>query len=242
MVAAASAPAGFYTGRMEERSSGVLVRLGGMLSEPARARMLLALLGGERRPATELAQLSGVTPQTASAHLKLLTEGGALRVEAQGRHRYYRLASDAWGEALESMLALQQPLLTRPQPAPTPLARARLCYRHLAGHVGVAWADALQQRDYLGGSGADMQLTRAGHAALRKAGLLERDDEFERLAAKPCLDWTERRHHLAGPLANALTQRMLERRWLLPSRGSRVLLPTAEGESALRRLGAVLTR
>jgi DNA-binding transcriptional ArsR family regulator len=223
---------------MEERATRILVRLGGLLSEPTRARMLLSLMDGRQRPATELAQLAGVTPQTASEHLRLLVDSGALRVAPQGRHRYYGLASDLWAETLETMAAMDLPNLPQP-PArePSPLARARLCYKHLAGRLGVAWAEALREREWLHGATLQFSLSPRGLAALRKHALLGDDEDPRRLAAKPCLDWTERRHHLAGPLGNLLTQRMLERRWLIRSRQARVLLPTLEGERGLRKLG-----
>jgi DNA-binding transcriptional ArsR family regulator len=226
---------------MEERATRILVRLGGLLSEPARARMLLSLMDGRQRPATELAQLAGVTPQTASAHLRLLVDSGALRVAPQGRHRYYGLASDLWAETLEGMAAMDLPNLPQP-PAPptTPVAQARLCYKHLAGRLGVAWAELLREREWLQGEDLHFSLRPEGLAALRKHGLLDSAEDPRRLAAKPCLDWTERRHHLAGPLANLLTQRMLERRWLIRARQARVLLPTVEGERGLRRLGVDL--
>jgi DNA-binding transcriptional ArsR family regulator len=222
---------------MEETKTGSLVRLGALLSEPARARMLLSLMNGQRRPASELAQLGQVTPQTASGHLKLLVEGGALKMTPYGRHRYYGLASESWAEILESVMGLEA---VKALPVPlvdAPLARARLCYRHLAGTLGVAWAEGLEREHCLEGAGARMKLSGKGVEALRRAGLLDADEVLSGLTAKPCLDWTERRHHLAGPLANTLTRRMLERRWLLPSRGSRVLLPTLDGERCLRRLG-----
>ena len=225
---------------MDPRTTASLVRCGALLSEPARVRMLLALLDGRQRPATELAQLAAVTPQTASAHLKQLTEGGALRVVAQGRHRYYRLAGYEWAEALETLMALPgapRAPAARSATAVPPLGRARLCYRHLAGQLGVAWADMLRRRGFLQSDGPRWRLTAAGREALTHSGLLPADEHWEPLDAKPCLDWTERRHHLAGPLANALTQRMLECRWLLRARHPRVLLPTAEGERRLRRLG-----
>ena len=225
---------------MEERATSILVRLGGLLSEPARARMLLSLMDGQQRPATELAQLGRITPQTASAHLRLLVESGALKVAPQGRHRYYRLASDDWAETLETLAALDLRNLPRgaaSQKPATPLARARLCYKHLAGSLAVAWAENLDDKSWLQGDGIHTHLSASGFAALCKHGLLDAGDQVRRLSARPCLDWTERRHHLAGPLASLLTQRMLERRWLLRSRQPRVLIPTAEGEQRLRRLG-----
>ena len=228
---------------MEERATSILVRLGGLLSEPARARMLLSLMDGQQRPATELAQLARVTPQTASVHLRQLVDSGALLVAPQGRHRYYRLASDDWAETLETMAALDLRNLPRGaagQKPPTPLSRARLCYKHLAGSLGVAWAQTLRERRWLHGDGMHSQLSQAGFAALCSHGLLDAGDQALRLNAKPCLDWTERRHHLGGPLAGLLTQRMLERRWLIRTRQPRVLLPTAEGERGLRLLGVVL--
>ena len=211
-----------------------------LLSDVARASILCALLDGRARTAGELAFAAGVTPQTASSHLGRLVDAGWITVVPQGRHRYYGLAGEDWAEALEAMMAVHLPQLSRHAPAApevTPLSRARLCYRHLAGRLGVAWAETLQRRDYLHQEGLHLRLSRTGGEALRKSGLLGADDDLERLEAKPCLDWTERRQHLAGPLANRLTQRMLEQRWLLRSREARVLLPTADGERQLRRLG-----
>jgi DNA-binding transcriptional ArsR family regulator len=224
---------------MDERNTATLVRLGALLGEAARARMLISLLDGRQRPATELAQLAAVTPQTASAHLRHLSDAGALQVIAQGRHRYYRLSSEEWAEALEALMAVRvrgQPRRSVPEAPVPPLARARLCYRHLAGSLGVAWAEALQQRAYITAQGLHWRLSPDGFTALVKAGLLRAEDT-DNLHAKPCLDWTERRQHLAGPLANCLTQRMLERRWLLRAREARVVLPTPEGERRLRELG-----
>ena len=227
-------------GHMDERNTATLVRLGALVGEAARARMLLSLLDGRQRPATELAQLAGVTPQTASAHLRQLSDAGAVQMIAQGRHRYYRLSSEEWAEALEALMAVRVRGNTRdsvPAAAVAPLARARLCYRHLAGGLGLAWADALQRHSYISADGLHWRLSHHGSAALVRAGLLAAGDDLHRLYAKPCLDWTERRHHLAGPLANCLTQRMLEQRWLLRSREPRIVLPTAEGERLLRNLG-----
>src|ERR1700760_3190540 len=99
---------------MEERATRILVRLGGLLSEPARARMLLSLMDGRQRPATELAQLAGITPQTASEQLRLLLDSGARRGTPQGGHRYYGLASDLWAETLETMAAMDLPNLPQP--------------------------------------------------------------------------------------------------------------------------------
>ena len=227
---------------MDVRNTATLVRLGALLGEAARARMLLSLLDGRQRPATELAQLAGVTPQTASAHLRHLSDAGALQRVSQGRHRYYRLSSDEWAEALEALMAVRvggqarRSISISATPAP-PLARARLCYRHLAGSLGVAWADALHKHSYISAHGLQWRLNGHGFAALVKAGLLSAGEDLDRLHAKPCLDWTERRQHLAGPLANCLTQRMLEQRWLLRSREGRVVLPTPEGERRLHALG-----
>jgi DNA-binding transcriptional ArsR family regulator len=225
---------------MDERNTATLVRLGALLGEAARVHMLLSLLDGRQRPATELAQLAAVTPQTASAHLRQLSDAGALQVVSQGRHRYYRLSGEEWAEALEALMAVRVRGRARgslPAAPVPPLARARLCYRHLAGSLGVAWADALRERSYISADGLHWRLSRHGAAALVEAGLLNTGDDVDTLHAKPCLDWTERRHHLAGPLANCLTQRMLEQRWLLQSRETRIVSPTRQGERRLRNLG-----
>ncbi len=205
-----------------------------LLSEPARVSIVSALMDGQARPATELARIAGVSPSTGSEHLALLTRGGLLRVEQHGRHRYHRLASDAVAHAFESLSLLT----TRPARAATldpedaAFRRARTCYGHLAGELGVSLADALLGRRWLRREGDRFILTRPGDRQLRTLGLLE--PQPERLHGTPCLDWTERREHLAGPLGVGLTEGVLELGWVRRKPGTRALRLTVEGARGLR--------
>lgn len=211
----------------------------GLIGDPSRAAMLTALLGGVARPAGELARHAGISPQTASVHLAKLIEGGLVQVRKSGRHRYFSLAGAPVARALES-LALVAP------PAPETgakagfemrrLRRARTCYDHLAGALGVAVTDALVARDCLDEHGEAYEVTPAGEAWLRGLEVdLQRVRESRRTFARACIDWSERRPHLAGALGAALTRRFFEVGWLARIDGTRAVTPTAEGRRALRR-------
>ncbi|WP_449426779.1 ArsR/SmtB family transcription factor [Rhodanobacter umsongensis] len=212
-----------------------LAELGSLLAEPARAAMLLALTDGTSRPAGELARAAGITPATASAHLHRLLDGGLLALQVQGRHRYYRLADERVAAMLESLALARAPAL-HPLPAKgdAQLRRARCCYRHLAGALGVAFCATLLQRDWLQTETRGLYLRPAGIEALSSSGLPLAD--APQLYGRSCLDWTERRMHLGGPLGVALTSAMFEAGWLRRLPPGRTLQPTAEG---LRRLGGL---
>lgn len=216
-----------------------LAELGALLADPARAAVLLALLDGSTRPATELALLAGVAPATASAHLRRLADGGLLAVLAQGRHRYYRLANDEVAHMLETLaFARSQPhqtaRLARAEPG---LARARTCYRHLAGRLGVALFERLNAQGGLRMAADSVRLAPRGLDLLRDAGVLDDADAAARLHGRSCLDWTERRFHLAGALGCHLAQRLFELRWLRRAPGARALELGAHGRAGLQRLG-----
>ncbi|HEX7111421.1 MAG TPA: metalloregulator ArsR/SmtB family transcription factor [Mizugakiibacter sp.] len=225
-----------------------LAELGALLADPSRAAIVLALTDGSARPAGELARIAGVAPATASAHLQRLVAGGLLAALPQGRHRYYRIASETAAQVLETLplLYARPPHSERARRDDPALAYARTCYKHLAGRLGVAvydWlcregdlklgADALQfDRDAL-------QLTARGATRLHEAGLLD-DEAQTALAGRACLDWTERRFHLGGPLGVQLTARMLERGWLRRSTETRALALTPPGRAGLRKLGVAV--
>jgi len=215
-----------------------LAEIGALLAEPARAAMLLALIDGTSRPAGELARAAGVGAATGSAHLKRLLEGGLLAVHEQGRHRYYRLASDDVAALIEALaLPRTRPVLPDPTGGDRPLRLARTCYRHLAGRLGVGLCDALLQRGYVQAASEGMRLHDEGAHALVEAGLdAMRVEALLPLAGRGCLDWTERRLHLGGPLGVSLTEVMLEAGWLRRRSGSRALQPSDDG---LRRLIAL---
>jgi len=215
-----------------------LAELGSLLAEPARAAMLLALTDGTARPAGELAQAAGVTPATASAHLRRLLDGGLLALQVQGRHRYYRLADERVASMLESLALASAPTLHRlPPRGDDQLRRARCCYRHLAGALGVAFCAMLLQRDWLHTETHGLRMLPTGIDALMASGL----DlvGVSHLYGRSCLDWTERRMHLGGPLGVAVTTAMFESDWLRRIPQSRVLQPSADG---LRRLGSLGVR
>jgi DNA-binding transcriptional ArsR family regulator len=217
-----------------------LAEIGTLLAEPARAAMLLALLDGTARPAGELARAAGVGAPTASAHLKRLLEGGLLAVQAQGRHRYYRLAGDEVAGWLEALALPRTPVTLAPPTGDAALRRARSCYRHLAGALGVALCARLLERGHLAASSDGLVLHRTGAQALAAAGLDPKvTARLPALRGRGCLDWTERRLHVGGPLGVALTGAMLDTGWLRQAPRGRALLPSVEG---LRRLAALGVR
>lgn len=218
-----------------------LAEVGALLAEPARAAMLLALSDGTARPAGELARVAGVGAATASAHLKRLLDGGLLALHVQGRHRYYRLADDEVSAMLE---ALSMPRMRGAAPkssADPAVRRARTCYRHLAGQLGVAFCESLLAHDYLEATSEGLRLLPAGAQALACAGLeLDATDRLLHLHGRSCLDWTERRLHVGGPLGVAMTSAMLDAGWLRRATQGRALVPSADGLHRLARLGVRL--
>jgi DNA-binding transcriptional ArsR family regulator len=214
-----------------------------LIADPARAGMLLALVDGRALPAGELAYAAGVTPQTASTHLAKLLAGGMLAVETEGRHRYYRLAGPQVAQAIETLAAIGPAEAVRRKPL-TREARhlhfARSCYDHLAGRLGVAVARALQERSLITAA-ADKQfdLTPAGRDWFGDLGLdIAELRPTRRGLARQCLDWTEREHHLAGPLGVQLLNRFCSHGWLRRSASSRAIQVTPQGWAGLKdRLG-----
>ncbi len=215
-------------------------RTAALVGDPARAGMLAVLMDGRALTAAELARAANVTPQTASGHLAQLVEAGLLAVERQGRHRYHRLAAPAVARMLEGVMAVAAvPAVAAPRP-PGPrdaaLREARTCYDHLAGRLAVAMTDALVARGAveLGADGG--ALTPEGEVFLRGLGV-DLDGAARgsrrRVFCRPCLDWSERRPHLAGALGAALLTTGLDRGWLRRSAGSRAVAVTPGGRLAL---------
>ncbi|MCC7646041.1 MULTISPECIES: helix-turn-helix transcriptional regulator [unclassified Janthinobacterium] len=216
-----------------------LAQLAGAIAEPARARMLCSLLDGHARTATELSTLAEVGASTASAHLSRLRDDGLLSMVAQGKHRYYRLASTEVARALEALLVVAGVPATPFTPStPDRLRHARTCYDHMAGTVAVAMHDQLHAQGWLLDDGGEYRLSEAGAAGMAALGidvpqLLQQRRRF----ACACLDWSERRAHLGGALGAALLQLALRRRWAERELDSRALRLTPAGE---RRLLAAL--
>jgi len=217
-----------------------LAEVAALLGDPGRAGMIGALMDGTARPAGELARIAGVTPPTASGHLAKLVAGGLLRVEPRGRQRRYRLAGPGVAHAVESLARLLPPRASRENgEAMPPLQRARLCYDHLAGRLGVELSDALVERCVLRLDGEAFAMLPRGRSWLERFGIsLGPLEAGRRPLLRACLDWTERREHLGGALGAALASLFLERDWLRRERGTRALLVTREGRGELqRRLG-----
>lgn len=214
--------------------------------------MLDALMDGRALTATELAQVAGVTPQTASGHLARLTSGGLLGIERQGRHRYHRIASPAAARMVESIMQVASLAVvprTRLTTGPRDLAlrTARTCYDHLAGRLGVAMADALVEAGHAELDQDAGTITDSGLALFDRIGIdidaLSPDSRrrTNRVLCRPCLDWSERRPHLAGAVGAALCRHCFERGWIRRIEGTRAVAITRKGERALReRLGVNL--
>lgn len=231
-----------------------------LFADPARSRLLMALADGRALPAGRLASEAGVAASTASGHLALLLEAGALRVERQGRHRYYRIADPRIVRLIEDLAGLAPTVPVRSLREGTrenALRRARLCYDHVAGRLGVEMMTGLIAAGAIsGGDGAhhpesaptdrlsapghdvDYRLTDRGEDVMAELGV---DVPALRCGRRPliryCIDWTEQRHHLAGALGAAVTAGMLERGWLRRTPVPRAVRLTDRGE---RGLAAVL--
>jgi len=218
-----------------------LAEFGRALAEPARAAMLLALIDDRARPAGELARIAQVTAATASAHLRQLCAAGLLAVHAQGRHRYYRLAGEDVAHLVETLALAGE---RRAAPVPTgrdaAFVQARTCYQHLAGRLGVALFERLRALDGLELASDSIRLSERGAAVLHRVGLEDDDAGLLRLQGRTCVDWTERRLHLSGPLGTRIAARLIEHDWLRPRRGSRALNVGPNGRDGLRSLGIEL--
>jgi len=217
-----------------------IARIAALLGDPARASMLTALLGGQARTAGELAREAGVTAQTASSHLAKLTAGGLLAGRKQGRHSYYELAGDDVVGVLEGLMGLAaraghvRPQVGAREPA---LRRARVCYDHLAGEVGVALLDNLLARKLVAPDGEGLLLTPTGQTMMAAIGLdLGQLCRSRRPVCKSCLDWSVRRSHLAGGLGAALLSRFYSLGWARREADSRVVTFSDRGSLALSEI------
>lgn len=216
-----------------------LTRIGALLADETRARVLTVLTDGRARTGGELARYAGVAPSTASEHLSRLLDAGLVRVDAQGRHRYFQLAGAEVAELLEGLGAvrLPEPWSTAPSSRAVPeLTRARACYDHLAGELAVEIYDRLLAGQQLRLADQQLTITPSGEALLAGLGVdvgpLRR---AKRPVARSCLDWTERRHHLAGGAGAALFNVLLARRWIVQGSRPRSIRVTQAGKHGLDR-------
>jgi DNA-binding transcriptional ArsR family regulator len=224
-----------------------IAELGALVGDPARVAMLQALMDGRALTAAELAQAAGITPQTASGHLARLASAGLIGVARQGRHRYHRLATAQVARLLENLMQVAadapKPRLARTGPRDRQMRLARTCYDHIAGRLGVALADALTTRGWVEIEDDAALVTSEGLEGLAAMGIDLAPARSGRSRAvplcRPCLDWSERRTHLAGRLGAALCAHGLDQGWIRKRAGSRALAITPEGRRAFRDLFCV---
>ena len=225
-------------------SNAKFAEIAALAGDPARAGMLHALMDGRALTASELARVAGITPQTASSHISRMAEAGLIGVQKQGRHRYHRLASPAVARMMEGIMRVAadlepaRPLSVGPRDAA--LRAARTCYDHLAGRLGVALADALVAGGYAElGSDAGM-VTPSGMALFGRLGvdvealLARRGQRATRVLCRPCLDWSERRAHLAGAVGAALCAHSFAKGWIRRIEGTRAVAVTPRGQRTFR--------
>jgi DNA-binding transcriptional ArsR family regulator len=231
-------------------SNALFAEVAALAGDPARASMLHALMDGRALTATELARAAGITPQTASGHLGRMTAAGLLRVEKQGRHRYHRLATPSVAGMLESIMQVASELEPDRKrftvgPKDAALRKARTCYDHFAGQLGVSLTDALIERGHVELTGDAGLLTDSGIRFLGEIGLdtepmlARRTKHSGRVLCRPCLDWSERRPHLAGAVGAAICAHSIQQGWTTRLDGTRAILVTRKGEQVFReRFGA----
>jgi DNA-binding transcriptional ArsR family regulator len=211
--------------------------IGRLIGDPTRATILDVLMDGRAWTGRELARFANVTPSTASEHLQRLVEGSLVTVLPSGKYRYYRLASAEIAAALEGLMliAARTPKPDGRSPIDPTLRRARTCYDHLAGELGVALADALVGRGAVVFGDRDAEVTPAGAALFAELGLTITGTQKHRALCRPCLDWSERRFHLAGQCGAALARCALEREWVEREAGTRAVSVTTSGVRALSK-------
>jgi DNA-binding transcriptional ArsR family regulator len=223
-----------------------VARIASLLADPARARILRTLIDGTMRPAGELAYAANVSAQSASAHLAKLVDGGLLSLEAQGRHRYFRIASADVADAVESLGSLSMAVRPRnprspviPRSAPVQFLHARTCYDHFAGEKAVQVCEAMLKARWMTAEGRNFRVSRLGE---KKFAALDVDlaaaRRSKRAFARACVDLTQRRPHLGGALGAALLDLYLARGWILRTKHSRAVSITPRGSEAFGKLFA----
>jgi DNA-binding transcriptional ArsR family regulator len=233
-------------------STSAFAETAALLGDLARANMMAALMDGRALTAAELARFAGITPQTASGHLALLTDAGLLAMERQGRHRYHRLASPAIARMIEGIMSVasdlegpgrsgrKRPVVTGPRDQA--LRHARTCYDHLAGEVAVAITDRMAERGQIEFTADGGALTRDGTRFLNDLGVDlgvapsgAGGRDSGRMFCRPCLDWSERRPHIAGVVGKALCQCCFERGWIRRMDNTRAINITPAGYAMLSK-------
>ncbi|MCB1815442.1 MAG: winged helix-turn-helix transcriptional regulator [Candidatus Competibacteraceae bacterium] len=213
-----------------------IAKIGALLGDNTRARMLSTLMHGKALTASELAREAGVTAQTATSHLAKLEAGGLLTLRKQGRHKYFALASDEVAALLETLMGLStrdKPLRTLTGPRDAALRNARVCYNHLAGNKGIQLHDSLLASRYLVLRSGVLTLSRKGQRFMQEFGIdLDSLQASRSPLCRECLDWSERRSHLAGSLGRALFAQFEFLHWVKRDSSSRIVRFSARGEQA----------
>lgn len=223
-----------------------IAAIGELLGDPARAEMLVALLDGRTRTAGELAFAANISAQSASGHLAKLVDGGLLAVRSSGRHRYFSLAGPEVANVLEALgvIATTKPIIHAIRPhAEADMYAARTCYDHLAGRIAVELAGKMEEEGAIRACGErDYELGRRGKDYFAKLGIeVDRLRELRRSFARQCVDWTERRPHIAGALGAAICARFVAAGWIVPRRDTRTVRITHHGARELRKRFGVTT-
>ena len=215
-----------------------IARVAAVIGDNARAQMLVALMAGRALTATELAACAGITKQTASSHLAKLTDTGLITVLVQGRHRYFRLAGHGVAEIVESLMGVAASAIPGTQafgPREPALRKARVCYDHLAGELGVFACEGLLRQNVLLQEGGSLRLAGCGAEWFVRLGIdVGLVAAQKRSFCRTCMDWSERRPHLAGALGAAVLQRVSDLGWARVVKNSRVVAFTVAGERAFR--------
>jgi DNA-binding transcriptional ArsR family regulator len=217
----------------------IIAEIAALVGDPARATILSALIDGRTLTASELARAAWITPQTASTHLAKLTEAGLLAVTRSGRHRHFRIASSAVVEMIEGIVAVA--LAKRPRYRPLSrearaLEAARICYDHLAGRLSVDLTDALVARGYVVLDDEAAEITRSGRRFFGEFGVaLPQRRPPRRCVSRLCLDWTERRPHIAGAVGAEVTRRCFDLGWMERMKGSQAVIVTPQGRRGFRK-------
>lgn len=216
-----------------------IAHIASLMGDPARANMLTALMSGKALTATELAGEAGITRATASSHLRKLEDSGLIRPLAEGRHKYYSLGDESVAQTLEHLMGLaagQGHLRTRTGPKDPAMRKARVCYNHLAGEMGVRMYQSMMQAGHLHLKDDRLLLTPAGSKFIQALGLdVTALPKSTAPLCRPCLDWSARQSHLAGRLGRALLGQFVSVGWMRRQEGSRALIVAPEGARQFER-------
>ncbi|MDF2036881.1 winged helix-turn-helix domain-containing protein [Cytobacillus oceanisediminis] len=220
-----------------------VAKVASLVSEPSRAAILTVLLDGRYHTVNELAQMARIKPQTASFHLKKMLDAQVVTAEKQGRHRYYGILNQEVAQVMESFLSIAPPVEVKSfhhASEDKAIRLARTCYDHLAGNLGVQLTESLKSKGYITEENDTFSVTEDGKAFFHSMQIdLTSLKNKRRSFSHKCLDWSERRHHLAGALGNAILEKLLERNWIQRIPKTRAIKITTHGMKGLKETFAI---